>query len=128
MDNKREQDQPLQGMRILVADDEFLIAVTIEETLSDAGAKIVGASTLAAALKTANDESIAAAVLDVRLGLQTTETVADTLAARGVPFILNTGQSLPDSIHDKRPDVAVLIRPADQGAFVDAVLKATGHC
>ena len=46
MDNKREQDQPLQGMRILVADDEFLIAITIEETLSDAGAEIVGASIL----------------------------------------------------------------------------------
>ena len=78
-------------------------------------------------MKSANDESLAAAVLDVRLGLQTTETVADTLAARAVPFVFYTGQSLPDSIHDKHPDVAVLIKPADQGAFVDAVLKATGH-
>ena len=127
MGPKTSQDQRLQGMRILVADDEYLIAITIEETLSDAGAEIVSASTLAAALKSANDVSLSAAVLDVRLGRQTTEAVADALAARAVPFIFYTGQALPDSIHVKHPGVTVLIKPSNQDTFVGAVLKAMGH-
>ncbi len=49
--SKTDPARPLQGMRILVADDEFLIAVTIEETLCDAGAEIVSTSTLPDAAK-----------------------------------------------------------------------------
>jgi hypothetical protein len=35
MKHKAEHDQPLQGLRILVADDEFLIAIAIEETRTE---------------------------------------------------------------------------------------------
>jgi CheY-like chemotaxis protein len=127
MEHKTGYDQPLRGMRILVADDEYLIAVAIEETLSDAGAEIVSASTLAAALTNANDGLLTAAVLDVRLGRQTTEAVADVLAGRAVPFIFYSGQALPDSMRDKHPDVRVLIKPTKQSTFVEAMLKVTGR-
>ena len=127
MEPKATYDQPLRGMRILVADDEYLIAVTIEETLCDAGAEIVSASTLAAALKSASDDLLTAAVLDVRLGRQTTETVADVLAARAVPFVFYSGQALPDSMRDKHPDAKVLIKPTKQSAFVEVMVKVTGH-
>ena len=96
MEQKTIHEQPLRGLRILVADDKFLIAVTIEETLRDAGAEILSAATLPAALKTANEEQLSAALLDVRLGRQTSEAVADALAARAVPFVFYSGQSLPD--------------------------------
>src|SRR5215469_2224725 len=107
MTHKAEHDQPLRGMRILVADDEFLIATLIEETLTDAGAEIVTAATLPTALKAANDEQFSAALLDVRLGRQTTEAVADVLAAHSVPFIFYSGQALPDGIREKHPDARV---------------------
>lgn len=51
-------------MRVLVVDDEFLIAVAIEETLKDAGAAIVSAATLPEALKIATEEPLSAALLD----------------------------------------------------------------
>lgn len=51
-----------------MADDEFLIAATLEDTLRDAGADTVCVSTLASALKAAGSETLSAAVLDVRLG------------------------------------------------------------
>jgi len=82
-----EHEQPLQGMRILVVDDEFLILICIEEALSAAGAEIVSAATVPEALERAADESLSAALLDVRVGVRTTEAVADELAARSVPFV-----------------------------------------
>jgi len=42
-----ERERPLRGMRILIADDEFLVAIAIEEAFRDAGADVVTAATLA---------------------------------------------------------------------------------
>jgi DNA-binding response OmpR family regulator len=114
-------------MRILVADDEFLIAVLIEETLRDAGAEIITAATLPAALKIANDEPLCAAILDVRLGRQTTEEVADVLAKRMVPFVFYSGQALPDRMHEKHPGARLLNKPSGHGAFIEAMLRITRH-
>src|SRR5215475_11262559 len=100
MERKIEGGHPLQGMRVLVVDDEFLIAVTIEDTLRDAGAEIVSAATLPAALKAASHEPLSAALLDVRLDRHSTEEVADVLASREVPFFFYSGQPLPDRIRD----------------------------
>lgn len=127
MERETEQVQPLRGMRILVADDEFLIAIVIEETLRDAGAEVVSVATLSAALETANDESLSAALLDVRLGRQTTEAVADVLSTRAVPFVFYTGQALPDSMREKHPGAPVLVKPVKLDAFVEALNKIMRH-
>ena len=124
MESQAEAGQPLQGMRILVADDEYLIAVTIEETLREAGADVVSAATLPAALKAAQDRSLSIAILDVRLGRQTTEAVADVLSAQGTPFMFYSGQTLPDSVRSKYPTVKMLIKPVRQAVFVTAVVEA----
>ncbi len=122
MEPEGQSSGPLQGMRILVADDEFFIAMVIEETLRDAGADIVIAATLSAALKEANGAPLSAALLDVRLGRETTEAVADALAARAIPFIFYTGQSLPDAMLKKHPTAKVLIKPVRQSTFVGAII------
>ena len=127
MEHKAEEDQRLRGMRILVADDEFLIAVTIEETLRDAGAETVTAATLPAALKMANDGPLSAALLDVRLGAYTSEAVAEALAARGVPFVFYSGQALPDRMREKFPYARVLSKPTRQETFIEAILQVTEH-
>ena len=127
MEQKIEQDQRLRGMRILVTDDEFLIVITIEETLRNAGAEIVTAATLPAALKMATDEPLSAALLDVRLGRKTTEAVADILAARTVPFVFYTGQALPDRMREKHPDAQVLSKPTKQEAIIEMMLKVAAH-
>ena len=123
MEQQAEHDQPLRGMRILVADDEFLIAIFVEETLRDAGAEIVSAATLAAAMKATEDLSLSGAILVVRLGRETTEAAADILSARGVPLVFCTGQGLPDSMRTKFPRAKILTKPVKQSAFVDAILK-----
>lgn len=127
MNRNAGRDEPLRGLRILVADDEFLIMVAIEDTLRDAGAEIITAPTLAVALKIATEEPLSAALLDFRLGRQTTEAVADALAARGIPFVFYTGQMLPDHVREKHRDARMLNKPVRQEAFVEAMLHATGH-
>jgi len=127
MQRQTEHKQPLRGMRILVVDDEFLIVSLIEETLHDAGAEIVTAATLRTALKTASHEPLSAALLDIRLGRQTSEAVADVLAARRVPFVFYSGQMVPDRIREKHPHAQVLNKPSRQEAFVEAMLRVMGR-
>jgi DNA-binding response OmpR family regulator len=124
MDERAVDDKRLEGKRLLIADDEFLIALCIQETFRDAGAEVVTAATLQDALKIASDEPLSAALLDVRLGRQTTEPVADVLAARAVPFVFYSGQALPALIRAKHPDARVLMKPSQQNVFVDAMLQA----
>jgi CheY-like chemotaxis protein len=125
MEHKAQEDRPLQGLRILIADDEFLIATILEETFGEAGAETVSAGTLPAALVQAQQETLSAAVLDVRLGRQTTEAVADLLTSRKVPFVFYSGYSLPDGMRARFPDAAVLIKPVRPDAFIEALVRLT---
>lgn len=127
MGNEAEHAQDLRGMRVLVVDDEFLIAIAIEQTLTEAGADIVSAATLPAALKIASEEPLSAALLDVGLGRKTSEGIADILAARGIPFVFYTGQPLPDSMREKHPAAQVLMKPIHQDAFVRAIRQCTSE-
>jgi CheY-like chemotaxis protein len=108
-------------------DDEFLIVVCIETTFRDAGADVVTAATLPAAMKSATEEPLTAALLDVRLGRRTTEAVADILARREIPFVFCSGQELPDPIREKHPNAKVLEKPIDQDAFVRSILEVAGR-
>jgi ActR/RegA family two-component response regulator len=59
----------LQGVRVLVVEDDALLLMELESILVDAGAEVIGACrSVADALAVAHRESVAAAVLDVRIG------------------------------------------------------------
>lgn len=82
----------MQSRRVLLVDDEALIAMDAEDVLTDAGYCVVGpAHRLDAALKLARAASLDAAVLDVNLAGVAVWPVADALFARGIPFVLLTG-------------------------------------
>lgn len=121
MNPKGEGSGYLQGAKILVVDDEFLIAVHIEMILKDAGAETTVATTLEEALEVAEDAALSAAVLDFRLGGKTSEAVADILAVRNVPFVFYSGQALPDGFRAKYPGVIALAKPLRHNDVVDAV-------
>ncbi len=86
----------LKGKRILVVEDEALVAMLVEDELRDAGATVLGpVGTVAHALRlveaAAGDGGINAAVLDINLRGEVVAPVADRLAALGVPFVFATG-------------------------------------
>lgn len=82
----------LQGRRILVVEDEYLIADDMRRALSMAGAEVLGpAPTVDEAIALIETSDVDLAVLDVNLGGSPVWPVADMLTARGVPFVLTTG-------------------------------------
>ena len=95
----------LAGCRILVVEDEMLIAVMIEETLQDLGCVVVGpVAKLDAALRLARDEALDGAILDVTIRGGQVYPVAEHLLARGIPFVLASGYgdwALPENLQDQ---------------------------
>lgn len=78
--------------RILVVEDETMIAMIFEEVLQDLGFEIVGpVSKLEAALKLARQEALDGAILDITIRGGMVYPVADILRQREVPFVLASG-------------------------------------
>jgi len=112
----------LSGIRILVADDEIMIALDIEATLLEAGAEVVGpSSTLAETIELIETQMISVATLDIRLGRETTEIAAALLFERGIPFIFYSGQSLPPKMRGRWPQSIVVVKPGDPGLLIEAI-------
>lgn len=84
--------QGIKGLRLLIVEDEPLIALELTGLVEDAGAVVVGAaSDPAAALRLIADLAIDGAVLDGNLHGEPVDGVADALAAAGVPFLFVSG-------------------------------------
>ncbi|MCA1371748.1 response regulator [Bradyrhizobium sp. BRP14] len=119
-----DENQLLYGARVLIAEDEILIALDMEAAFRDAGADVVGpCTTLAAALDAVRKEALSLAVLDIRLGQATTEPVSDLLAERGIPFFFYSGQRLPVEMERKCNDAVLVEKPATQQHLVGVAAK-----
>jgi DNA-binding response OmpR family regulator len=107
--------------RVLVVEDDALLAIDIANQLSDAGFDVVGPATSAAkALRLVGETGCDAAVLDVNLGSETAEPVAHELRARGTPFVVLSGYSSdqhPPGFHGA-PTLTKPARPADLVAML----------
>lgn len=78
--------------RILIVEDEMLVAMLIEDVILDLGHEVVGpAMRLDAALSVANNEEFDFAILDINLAGQQSFPVADRLTERGIPFMFASG-------------------------------------
>ncbi len=86
-------DNTLSGRRVLLVEDEMIIAMLLEDMLDDLGCCVVAtASRPAQALAVIESaDLIEAAVLDLNLDGQMSFGVADALAERGIPFLFATG-------------------------------------
>lgn len=111
------------GRRVLVAEDELLIAMDLERTLADLGCEVVGpAASVARATELAATEPIDGAILDIDLGGESTLALAASLRARGVPVLLATGhpaRGTPATGPDALPRI---VKPYDRAA-VEAALR-----
>lgn len=83
---------PREGRKVLVVEDEALVAMLVEDALIDAGFGVLGpAATVQEALSLLLRETPDAVVLDLNLAGETSTPVADALAARGIPYVIATG-------------------------------------
>lgn len=78
--------------RILVVDDEPMVAIMLEDALQEFGYQVVGpVENLRSAVQLAGSERIDAAIVDINIDGQVSDAVADKLIERGIPFIFASG-------------------------------------
>ena len=113
------------GRRILVVEDDMLIAIMIEDMLLDLGCTVAGpANTLSEAMALADrDRGIETAMLDIDLNGVPVFPVADILRARGVPIVYTTGFG-EAAIPTEDRGCAVLHKPFRAKTLETALLAA----
>lgn len=111
---------PLPGRRILIVEDDPYITLALEDTLTDFGMVVAGAArTLSDALRLAQTAAFDLALLDVNIGHDKIDPVADAIHARGIPFIFTTGcgrAGLPEAFSQQ----AIIEKPF----YVEEILRA----
>src|SRR6516165_7818743 len=89
---RRMTPSQLAHKRVLVVEDDYLVAMDIVRALERAGAEVIGpAPAIEAALDVLEQTVPDGAILDINLGGEMAFPVADALLARGVPFVFATG-------------------------------------
>lgn len=118
----------LAGCRILVVEDDMMIAMLIEDVLGDHGCRIVGpASRVATAMQLIAEEALDIALLDVNLNGEDSYPVAEELARLGVPFVFATGYGA-GSVRQGYAPCAVLQKPFDPDELCTCLADvAAGH-
>ena len=115
----------LTGQRILVVEDEPLIAMDIEEKLLSAGCSVIGPAPNSAAARRLIAETLPdAALLDANLSGQRVDDLADDLRRRGIPFAFATGFGR-DSLPAGFEDMPVLGKPFGTDELIDMVRSLT---
>ncbi|WP_250501405.1 response regulator [Caballeronia sp. GAWG1-5s-s] len=120
-----ERTRVLDGRRILVVEDDYLVALALSPALEEAGAVVVGPVASveeALALLAEGREEVDVAVLDVDLDGEKSYPVADALVAREIRFIFATGYGLDALAPDYR-QYPRCQKPCDHRAVLNA-LKA----
>lgn len=118
----------LKGRRVLLVEDELLIALDLQLSIEDEGADVAladGVRTGLAAIAEgeARDLMPDIALLDVRLGDGEVFPVADLLAERGVPIVFHSGHAQSEDLAEAYPGAAVLSKPAPIDRLVAALAE-----
>ncbi len=115
----------LQGRRVLVIEDESLVAMLLETILDDMGCAVVGPeSNIDDGLRAATTEGgLDAALLDVNVAGREVFPVAEALKARGVPFVFSTGYGEAGLPEHWRGNPTIQ-KPFTEAAIRDALMKA----
>jgi CheY-like chemotaxis protein len=111
----------LDGLRVLVVEDELVIALELEDLLGRLGCEVVEAApTIKRALRAAERQHPDVAVLDVNLHGERVTPVAEALREQGVPFVLVTGygrERLPGALQQ----APCLPKPVDCSQIASAL-------
>lgn len=120
----------LDGLPILIVEDQPLIALELSEIVESFDGRVVGPITsVAEALIRVDQEQIAGAILDANLLDRDVTPLALQLIDRGTPVVIYTGTGLPDALARAHPELPMILKPARAitvlAALVDRI-RASG--
>ena len=114
----------LRGLRVLVVEDEFLVAMDIEAMLRELGCEVMGPTgDLEEALRIAREETPDLALLDVNIGGEPVTAVAEALLARAVPIVFCTGYQV-ENWCSRYPAAPTLMKPFQAADLRSALERA----
>ena len=118
----------LEGLRILVLEDEFLIAMDVEQLCRDHGA---GDVVIARDLAEIDEQTVAdkfdGVIVDLMLGETSTLDFAEQLRQSGMPFVFASGYSDEDEIRASFPGVRLVTKPYSGDDLIGALAVACGR-
>ena len=113
----------LQGKRVLLLEDDFLIATMAAGMLADLGAVVVGpASRIEEAVALAASEELDVAVLDINIRGERSHQVAEALRNRAIPYVFATGYD--EKSFSGEIDALVLQKPYTDDKLAEALQQA----
>jgi PAS domain S-box-containing protein len=119
-----KSDSMIVGERIMIVEDEALVAMAMSDLMTELGFAVVGPfGKVVEAMAALNNGDVDAAVLDINLGGELVYSLADRLAAEGVPFIFVTGYGA-ESIERRFADIRVLQKPIERLALEHVFVHA----
>lgn len=117
--------QPLSGKRVLIVEDDNILALNVADELAAEGATVVGpAASVAEALDVIASSELDGAIVDINLGGKAAFPVADALADRRVPFVFATGYLIADYIPARHSSVRRFEKPTAPGVICRALGEA----
>lgn len=103
-----------QGKQILVLEDDALLAMDMEDFLSDLGVTVVGpVSHVAAALEQINKMDLDGAVIDLNLRGEMSFPVIDELKAANIPFVVCSGYAEIPGVRSQLGGLTIVSKPCD---------------
>ncbi|GGH28131.1 hypothetical protein GCM10007036_37150 [Alsobacter metallidurans] len=116
------------GLRVLVVEDELLVALALEDILNDMGCEIVGPfSHLEEAEAQARSAELDAAILDVNVRGRLIYPVAEILGERGVPVLFCSGYADTPVLPAPFRSLPQVAKPYDEAALRRAMESAFGE-
>lgn len=126
-DSPQRPSDLLLGRRVLIVEDDPYIALALEETLTECGLVVAGAArTVAQAMRLVQTLAFDLALLDVNIGHERIDPVAEAIFARGIPFVFTTGcgrAGLPEAF----PEQPVVEKPFYLEEMLDALRGSVEH-
>jgi len=117
---------PGEPIRLLLVEDEALIALMLEDMVEGMGCAVTGlAPRVALGVAMADSGNFDVAILDVNVAGENVEPVAERLASRGVPFIFATGYG-EAGVPLRYRDRPVVSKPFRSDQLEAAIQKAVG--
>ena len=108
---------------VLLVEDEPLIALDVEHDLRTAGARVIAAGYLDAALSMTEHPDLSGAVVDLRLGADSAMPICQRLADRKLPFVVHTGYAA-DAVEREWPSVPIVQKPSWPHEITTALLRS----